>query len=81
MELEIKFQNEAIEDLERQILNIVRKYAELKCKHEKHKKRQNTIRNRKYRPSEKEIDSFENIENEQLVNAIEIKANDFDKYY
>lgn len=81
MELEIKFQNEAIEDLERQILNIVRKYAELKCRHEKHKKRQNTFRNKKYLQFEKDMDSFERIENERFVNTIGIKDTDFDKYY
>lgn len=82
MELEIKFQNETTTDLERQIIQIVRKYADLKCKNEnikKEKKSQKETARNVFHKNENEY--IERLDDDQLMNILGIPKSSLSKCY
>lgn len=82
MELEIKFPNETISDLEKQVLEIMKKYAELKCTEaNKRKNIKNYSEDKKRVFHKNESDCIERLDDDQLMNALGISRINLSKCY
>ena len=82
MELEIKFPNETISDLEKQVLDIMKKYAELKCTEANKRKNIKHISEEKRSVFHKnENTCIERLNDEQLMNVLGISKRNLNKCY
>ena len=81
IELEIKFQNETATDLERQIIQIVRKYGDLKCKEERLKKEEISRKEQvKKIFCKNDNDYIERLDDDQLMNILGIQKSRFSRF-
>lgn len=82
MELEIKFPNETASDLEKQVLEIMKKYAALKCTEankRKNIKHNGEDKKRVFHKNENEF--IERLDDDQLMNVLGISRSNLSKCY